>query len=69
MPIQMLRKLIPVEMSSPVMLKLMKEFDDPTKKNYENIMRIPKDKYLSINIHPKHNDKPYNVDSGEIEDI
>ena len=67
MPIQMLRKLMPSEMSIPVMLKRMKEFDDPTKNKYEEIMSIPKDQYFSSNIHPKHNDEPSNVDSGEME--
>ena len=63
----MLRKLMPSEMSIPVMLKRMKDFDDPTKNKYEEIMSIPNDQYFSSNIHPKHNDEPSNVDSGEME--
>ena len=42
----MLRKLMPSEMSIPVMLKRMKDFDDTTKNKYEDIMSIPKDKYF-----------------------
>ena len=45
MPIQMLSQLTPAEMSIPVMLKQMKEFDEHTKKKYGYSMSIPTDKY------------------------
>ena len=56
-------------MSSPVMLKRMKEFDDFTKNKYEDIMSIPKNHYFSNNMDPNHIDEPSNVDSGETENI
>ena len=55
---------MPAKMSSPVMLKRMKEFDDRTKNKDEDIISIPKDQYFSSNIHPQHNDEPSNIDSG-----
>ena len=51
------------------MLKMMKEFDEHTKKKYGYSMNIPTDQYFSINMYPEHNDEPFSADSGQVEDI
>ena len=51
------------------MLKWMNDFYEYTNNKYGNSMSIPTNQYLSSNVYPEHNGKPYNADSWEMEDI
>ena len=48
------------------MIKRMKEFDENTKKKYEESMIILTDQYSSSNVYREHDDKLPNAYSGEM---